>query len=69
MFLCKKIKIEVGQQDAVALEFMQAKCCGLYNWFGHVPAERAKKPLRESKQYDRSYGMCMESSYTQICQI
>ena len=33
MFLCKKIKIEVNQRDAEALEFMQAKCRGLYNWW------------------------------------
>ncbi len=33
MLLCKKIKIEVSQQDAEALEFMQAKCRGLYNWW------------------------------------
>jgi hypothetical protein len=31
MLLCKKIKIEVSQQDAEALKFMQAKCRGLYN--------------------------------------
>jgi putative transposase len=28
MLLCKKIKIEVSQQDAETLEFMQAKCRG-----------------------------------------
>jgi hypothetical protein len=33
MLLCKKIKIEVSQQDAEALEFKQAKCRGLYNWW------------------------------------
>ncbi len=33
MLLCKKIKIEVSRQDAEALEFMQGKCRGLYNWW------------------------------------
>jgi len=31
--LCKKIKIEVSDQDAEALEFMQDKSRGLYNWW------------------------------------
>jgi hypothetical protein len=59
MLLCKKIKIEVNDQDAEALEFMQAKCRGLYNWWvmklrggERWNLERAKKSLRESKQYD-----------------
>lgn len=30
MLLCKKIKLEVSEQDAAALEFMQGKCRGLY---------------------------------------
>jgi putative transposase len=33
MLLGKKIKIEVNEQDAKALEFMQGKCRGLYNWW------------------------------------
>src|SRR6266581_2762377 len=33
MLLCKKIKLEVSEEDAAALEFMQAKCRGLYNWW------------------------------------
>ncbi len=32
MLLCQKIKIEVSEQDAQTLEFMQSKCRGLYNW-------------------------------------
>lgn len=59
MFLCKKIKIEVSRQDAASLEFMQAKCRSLYNWWvmklrngEHWNFEQAKKSLRESKQYD-----------------
>ena len=41
MLLCKKIKIEVSQQDANALEFMQAKCRGLYNWVRLVLSKSA----------------------------
>ncbi|HJT59417.1 MAG TPA: transposase [Ktedonobacteraceae bacterium] len=59
MLLCKKIKIEVSPQDAEALEFMQAKCRGLYNWWvmklrngEHWNLKRAKQTLRDSKQYD-----------------
>src|SRR6266853_845317 len=33
MLLCKKIKIEVSEQGAATLEFMQEKCRGLYNWW------------------------------------
>ena len=57
MFLCKKIKIEVSPQDAEALEFMQAKCRGLYNWWvmrlkngERWNVNNAKKTLQESKQ-------------------
>jgi len=32
MLLAKKIRLQVSEQDAVALEFMQGKCRGLYNW-------------------------------------
>jgi putative transposase len=59
MKLCKKIKIDVSRQDAEALEFMQGKCRGLYNWWVMKlrKGERwnlnaAKKSLRESKAYD-----------------
>ena len=59
MLLCKKIKIEVSQQDAEALEFMQARCRALYNWWvlrlksgEHWNLEQAKKSLQESKQHD-----------------
>jgi hypothetical protein len=58
MLLCKKIKIQVSEQDAAALEFMQVKCRGLYNWWvmrlrngERWPGwEQAKKSLRESRQ-------------------
>src|SRR5579884_2178098 len=63
MLLCKKIKIEVSQQDTEALEFMQAKCRALYNWWvlklragERWNLERAKTSLQESKQYDPELG-------------
>ena len=59
MLLCKKIKIEVSKQDTEALEFMQSKCRGLYNWWimrlrngERWDLDAAKKSLRESKAYD-----------------
>ena len=77
MFLCKKIKIEVSPQGAEALEFMQAKCRGLYNWWvmklsngEHWNLERAKKTLRESKQYDSElsyvYGKLLAEVYFRL---
>ena len=60
MLLCKKIKLEVSEEDAAALEFMQAKCRGLYNWWiGRLrdgekwPGWKdAKASLQDSKQHD-----------------
>src|SRR5712691_2426080 len=60
MLLCKKIKLEVSEEDAATLEFMQAKCRGLYNWWiGRLrdgekwPGwKEAKATLQESKQHD-----------------
>src|SRR5712692_4224224 len=77
MLLCKKIKIEVSQQDAKALEFMQAKCRGLYNWWvmrlrggERWNFERAKQSLRASKQYDRElryvYGKLLAEVYIRL---
>lgn len=77
VLLCKKIKIEVSEQDAEALEFMQAKCRGLYNWWvmklrtgERWNLERAKKSLRESKQYDPElrfvYGKLLAEVYFRL---
>ncbi len=77
MLLCKKIKIEVSDQDAKALEFMQAKCRGLYNWWvmrlrngERWNLERAKKSLRESKAYDPElhfvYGKLLAEVYFRL---
>jgi putative transposase len=59
MLLCKKIKIEVSQQGGEALDFMQAKCRGLYNWWvmrlrngERWNVYEAKRYLQESKRYD-----------------
>ncbi len=78
MLLCKKIKIEVSEQDAAALEFMQAKCRGLYNWWvmrlrdgEHWPGwEQAKKTLLESRQHDPEinavYGKLLQEVYFRL---
>ena len=77
MLLCKKIKIEVNQQGAEALEFMQSKCRALYNWWvlrlksgERWNLERAKKSLRESKQYDPElryvYGKLLAEVYFRL---
>src|SRR5258708_36969190 len=34
MLLCTKIRLQVREADAGALEVMQGKCRGLYNWWG-----------------------------------
>ena len=77
MLLSQKIKIEVSPQDAEALEFMQAKCRGLYNWWVNRlrTGERwnlnlAKKSLRESKEYDPElqyvYGKLLAEVYFRL---
>src|SRR5262245_21070669 len=60
MLLCTKIRLQVSEADAEALEFMQGKCRGLYNWWvmrlragerwpGWV---EAKATLAASKEHD-----------------
>jgi len=77
MLLCKKIKIEVSPQDAEALEFMQGKCRGLYNWWvmklragERWSFKRAKQSLRESKEYDPElryvYGKLLAEVYFRL---
>src|SRR6266404_7174972 len=77
MLLCKKIRIKFSQQDAAALEFMQAKCRGLYNWWvmrlrsgERWNLERARKSLRESKAYDPElrcvYGKLLAEVYFRL---
>ncbi len=60
MLLCKKIRLEVSEQGAATLEFMQGKCRGLYNWLvmrlrtgeKWLGVYEAKKTLQASKQSD-----------------
>lgn len=77
MKLCRKIKIEVSAQDAEALEFMQGKCRGLYNWWiGKLRngerwnLNRAKKSLKESKVHDPEmrfvYGKLLAEVYFRL---
>ena len=77
MLLCKKIKIEVSDQGAEALEFMQAKCRGLYNWWvmrlrtgERWNVNQVKKTLRESKHYDPElrfvYGKLLAEVYYRL---
>src|SRR5437899_9585449 len=74
MLLAKKIKLEVSEEDAATLEFMQGKCRGLYNWW--VMRLRkgekwnlysAKKSLQASRQYDPElnavYGKLLHEIY------
>src|SRR3989440_7702706 len=75
MLLCKKIKLEVSEEDAATLEFMQAKCRGLYNWWiGRLrDGEKwrgwkdAKATLPDSKQHDpelcQVYGKLLHEVY------
>ena len=77
MLLTKKIRLEVSEQDAATLEFMQGKCRGLYNW--HVMQLRegerwhlaqAKKSLQQSKQHDPEleavYGKLLQEVYFRV---
>jgi putative transposase len=78
MFLCKKIKLEVSEQDAATLEFMQAKCRGLYNWWimrlrdgeKWPDVYEAKKTLQASKQHDpklqQVYGKLLHEVYYRL---
>jgi putative transposase len=78
MLLTKKIKLEVSQQDAATLEFMQSKCRGLYNWWvmrlrngEHWPGVySSKKTLQASKQHDPElewvYGKLLQEVYYRL---
>jgi putative transposase len=78
MLLCKKIRLQVSETDAQALEFMQGKCRGLYNWWvGRLKdGERwpgwtiAKASLQESKVHDPElqavYGKLLHEVYFRL---
>src|SRR2546429_6910401 len=78
MLLCKKIKLEVSDQDAASLELMQSKCRGLYNWWvmrlrngeKWTGVYEAKKTLQASKQHDPElefvYGKLLHEVYYRL---
>jgi len=78
MLLCKKIRLEISEQDATTLEFMQGKCRGLYNWWigklrdgEYWPGMyEAKKTLQSSKQHDPElecvYGKLLHEVYFRL---
>ena len=77
MLVTKKIKIEVSPHDAEALEFMQGKCRGLYNWWvmklrngERWNVNKAKESLQESKVYDPElkyvYGKLLHEVYFRL---
>src|ERR1051326_7175180 len=78
MIVTKKIKLEVSEQDAATLEFMQGKCRGLYNWWmmrlrageKWPGVSQAKKTLQASKQHDpelvQVYGKCLQEVYFRL---
>jgi putative transposase len=77
VLLCKKIKLEISEQDAASLEFMQAKCRGLYNWWvmrlrngQQWNFAAAKRSLRQSKQHDPElkyvYGKLLHEVYYRL---
>src|SRR6266536_772500 len=78
MLISKKIRLEVSDQDAATLEFMQGKCRGLYNWWvmrlrdgERWPGwEEAKKTLQQSRQHDPElcfvYGKLLQEVYFRL---
>jgi putative transposase len=78
MLLCSKIRLQVSEDDAAALEFMQDKCRGLYNWWvmrlrdgerwpGWV---EAKASLQASREHDPDlnfvYGKLLHEVYFRL---
>lgn len=78
MLITRKIRLEVNEQDAATLEWMQGKCRGLYNWWvmrlrigEKWPGwQKAKKTLQESKQHDPElcfvYGKLLHEVYFRL---
>ena len=77
MLLCKKIRLQVSEQDAATLEMMQGKCRGLYNWWvmkltgwRALALQDAKKTLAESRTYDpdidQVYGKLLAEVYFRL---
>jgi putative transposase len=81
MLLCTKIRLRVSAADSDALEFMQGKCRGLYNWWvmrlrTGEQGERwpgwvaAKRTLEASKAHDPElrfvYGKLLQEVYFRL---
>jgi putative transposase len=77
MLLCKRVRLQVSEQDTATLEMMQGKCRGLYNWWVMKlrAGERwnwqdAKKTLAESRKYDQDidqvYGKLLAEVYFRL---
>jgi len=79
MLLCTKIRLQVSEDDAATLEFMQGKCRGLYNWWVmrlRDGGERwpgwveAKATLEASKAHDPElrlvYGKLLQEIYFRL---
>ena len=77
MLLTKKIKLNVTEQDAATLEFMQGKCRGLYNWWVIQLRDGekwrfndCKKTLAESRLHDpelnQVYGKLLAEVYFRL---
>jgi putative transposase len=77
MLISKKIKMELSEQDAATLEFMQGKCRGLYNWWVMKLREgerwnlyAAKRSLQASRAYDPElnfvYGKLLQEVYFRL---
>jgi putative transposase len=78
MLLCRKIRIQVSEVDAEALEFMQGKCRGLYNWWvmrlrddeQWLGWAQAKLTLQASKEHDpdlkQVYGKLLQEVYFRL---
>ena len=78
MLLCTKIRLQVSEADADALEFMQGKCRALYNWWIMRLREgerwpgwvEAKATLQASKEHDPDlnvvYGKLLHEVYFRL---
>ena len=72
MLLCTKIKLDVSEQDAAALEFMQGKCRGLYNWWVMRLRDGEKWPgwkqAKQTLQVSRAYDPELDFVYGKLLQ-
>jgi len=77
VLLTKKIKLNISEQDAATLEFMQGKCRGLYNWWimrlrdgEQWRFNDCKKTLAESRVHDpelnQVYGKLLAEVYYRL---